>query len=136
METKTILFPLHGDGRGDLVAVEGIKDVPFEVKRIYYITDVPGDIRRGYHAHKELKQVLICVHGSCTILLDNGQEKMDVVLDRPNLGLVIDRPLWREMYNFSEGAVLLVLVSDYYTEDDYIRNYDDFLAYIRGGKLK
>lgn len=131
MQIKKISYPLHGDGRGNLVAVEATKDVPFEIKRIYYITDVPGEIRRGYHAHKELKQVLICVNGSCTIFLDDGREKADVVLDSPNIGLVIDHPMWREMYDFSEGAVLLVLASDYYTEDDYMRSYDEFLAYIK-----
>ena len=119
MEVKTITFPLHGDATGNLVAVESVNDVPFEIKRIYYITATDGKVRRGFHAHKELKQVLICPRGSCTILLDDGYEKTDVVLDKPNVGLVIDRVLWREMYNFSEDAVLLVLVSDYYTEDDY-----------------
>ncbi|MBO5347712.1 MAG: WxcM-like domain-containing protein [Lachnospiraceae bacterium] len=134
MEVKTITLPLHGDATGNLVAVESVKDVPFEIKRIYYITATDGKVRRGFHAHKELKQVLFCPRGSCTILLDDGYEKTDVVLDKPNVGLVIDRVLWREMYNFSDDAVLLALVSDYYTEDDYIRNYDDFLRYVREGK--
>ena len=134
MEVKTITYPLHGDERGLLIAVEAIKDVPFEIKRIYYITGADKGIRRGYHAHKELKQVLICAKGSCTIFLDDGSETADVVLDKPNVGLLIDRPMWREMYDFSEDAVLLVLVSDYYTEDDYIRSYDDFISFIKEEK--
>lgn len=136
MEVKTITFPLHGDERGRLVAVESINDVPFEIKRVYYITAADKDIRRGYHAHKKLKQVLICPRGSCTILLDDGFEKTNVVLDKPNLGLVIDKVMWREMYNFSDDAVLLVLVSEFYTEDDYIRDYEEFLRYIREEKVK
>ena len=134
MEVKMITLPLHGDATGNLVAVEAVKDVPFEIKRVYYITATDTSVRRGFHAHKELKQVLFCPRGSCTILIEDGYEKTEVVLDQPNVGLVIDRVLWREMFNFSEDAVLVALVSDYYTEDDYIRNYDEFIRYVREGK--
>lgn len=134
MEIKTISLPLHGDVTGNLVAVEAVKDVPFEIKRIYYITPKDTTVRRGFHAHKELKQVLFCPRGACTILLDDGYEQAEVVLDNPSVGLLIDRVLWREMFDFSEDAVLLALVSDYYTEDDYIRNYDEFITYVREEK--
>lgn len=130
MDIKMINFTPHGDERGLLVAIEAMKDVPFEIKRIYYITDASANIRRGFHAHKQLKQVLICLGGSCKIMLDNGTERTDITLDSPDKGLVIESNIWREMYDFSEHATLLVLASEYYDESDYIRNYDDFLNYI------
>lgn len=130
MEIRTIEFPEHGDERGTLVAIEANKDIPFEVKRVYYMYDTTEGTRRGYHAHKELKQVLICVHGSCTIMLDDGTERVDVLLDKPNLGLYVDSVVWREMHSFSPDAVLMVLASEYYTEADYIRDYDAFLNYL------
>lgn len=124
-------FPPHGDDRGQLVAIEQQKDIPFEIKRVYYIYDTLPDVRRGYHAHKNLEQMLICVHGSCKILLDNGKEKETVTLNDPTQGLYITHNIWREMFDFSSDAVLLVLASEYYCEDDYIRSYDDFLEYMK-----
>ncbi len=126
MEVKKYLFPPHGDDRGQLVAIEAMKDLPFEVKRVYYIYDTLPNVRRGFHAHLNLQQILVCVHGSCKIHLDNGHEQEEVLLDKPNEGLYIANDMWREMYDFSEGAVLLVLASEYYDEADYIRNYDEF----------
>ena len=87
-------------------------------------------MRRGYHAHKSLEQILICIHGSCKILLDNGTEKKVVPLEKPYEGLYVSNNMWREMYDFSPDAVLLVLASDFYDESDYIRNYDEFLKLI------
>ena len=136
MEVIKYNFPSHGDDRGQLVAIETMKDIPFEVKRVYYIYDTLPGVRRGFHAHLNLQQILICVHGSCKIHLDNGTETAEVLLDKPNEGLYISNDMWREMYDFSEGAVLLVLASEYYDESDYIRNYEDFLAYVKGEKNK
>ena len=124
-------FQQHGDSRGQLVALEEGKEIPFNVKRVYYMYDTGKGVRRGYHAHKSLEQILICVHGSCKIMLDNGIEKQDVVLDTPFEGLYIANDIWREMYDFSDGAVLLVLASNLYDEADYIRNYDDFLNIVQ-----
>lgn len=130
MQIKRFTFPPHGDDRGQLVAVEQFKDLPFDIKRVYYIYDTLPGVRRGFHAHRNLEQVLICVHGSCVIHLDNGFETAEVRLDKPYEGLYISNDIWREMYNFSEGTVLLVLASQYYDESDYIRNYDDFLRMV------
>lgn len=130
MHIQKFEFCVHGDDRGQLVAVEAMKDVPFEVKRVYYLYDTVQGVRRGFHAHKNLEQVLICVHGSCKVLLDNGSETSDVVLDKPYEGLYIANNIWREMYDFSPDAVLLVLASQLYDESDYIRDYDEFLAFI------
>ena len=123
-------FCVHGDDRGQLVAVEAMKDIPFEVKRVYYLYDTVQGVRRGFHAHKNLEQVLVCVHGSCKVMLDNGSETSDVVLNKPYEGLYIANNIWREMYDFSPDAVLLVLASQLYDESDYIRDYDEFLAFI------
>ena len=131
MQIKKYIFPPHGDKRGQLVAIEAMKDLPFEVKRVYYIYDTLPDVRRGFHAHKCLEQILVCVHGNCKIHLDDGKNTTEVVLDKPYEGLYIANNMWREMYDFSEDAVLLVLASEYYDEADYIRNYDDFLTYIK-----
>lgn len=135
MEIKTIEFVKHGDERGMLVSIEAMKDIPFEVKRVYYIFDTATAVRRGFHAHKNLKQVLICVNGSCKILLDNGSEREEVLLSNPDIGLIIESNIWREMFDFSKDAVLLVLASEYYDESDYIRNYSDFISYIKENKL-
>lgn len=118
------------DERGSLVAIEGNKDMPFTIKRIYYIFDNKSNLRRGFHAHKKLKQVLICVKGSCYIHLDNGKENEEVLLDNPTKGLFIDSTVWREMYDFSLDAVLLVLASERFEEEDYIRDYQKFIEYV------
>lgn len=131
MQVKKYYFSPHGDERGQLIAIEERKDLPFDIKRVYYIYDTLPGVRRGFHAHRNLEQILVCVHGSCKILLDNGYEKEIVTLDRPTDGLYISNDTWREMYDFSEGAVLLVLASEYYNEADYVRNYQDFLKMVR-----
>ena len=129
-------FPPHGDDRGQLVAIEEGIDLPFDVRRVYYIYDTLPGVRRGFHAHLQLEQILLCVNGSCKIHLDDGYETAEVVLDKPNEGLYISNNMWREMYDFSEGAVLLVLASEHYDEADYIRNYDAFLEMVRGKEDK
>lgn len=131
MKIIKYIFQRHGDTRGELIALETFKEIPFTIKRIYYMYDIGKGIRRGFHAHKALEQVLICIHGSCKILLDNGKEKEIVPLDSPCEGLYLANDIWREMYDFSPDAVLLVLASEYYDETDYIRDYDEFLAYVR-----
>ncbi len=122
-------FQTYSDDRGRLTALEEWKDIPFNVKRIYYIYDTNLGIRRGYHAHRSLEQILICIHGSCKILLDDGNRKEIVPLTQPNEGLYIPPGIWREMYDFSTDAVLLVLASELYDESDYIRDYEEFLSY-------
>ena len=131
MEAKMFHFPPHGDERGQLVAIEEQKDLPFDIKRVYYIYDTLPGVRRGFHAHRNLQQILVCVSGSCKIHLDDGTQTQEVTLDDPNPGLYIANNMWREMYDFTPGAVLLVLASQYYDEADYIRNYEDFLKMIR-----
>ena len=130
MEIVKYRFTEHGDGRGQLIAVEGERDVPFPIRRVYYMYGVGEGIRRGYHAHKQLEQILICMHGSCKICLDNGRERESVLLDSPGVGLYIGRNMWREMYEFSPDAVLVVLASMPYAESDYIRDYDQFISYV------
>lgn len=127
MQIVKYVFQQHGDERGQLVALEEHKDIPFEIKRVYYMYDTGEGVSRGHHAHKSLEQILICIHGSCKILLDNGEEKKIVSLEKPYEGLYIKNNIWREMYDFSPDAVLMVLASDYYKEEDYIRNYEEFL---------
>lgn len=134
MQIVKYMFESHGDDRGQLVALEEYKDIPFDIKRVYYIYRTEEGVRRGFHAHKNLEQILVCVHGSCKILLDNGWEKETVLLDNPCEGLYIANDIWREMYDFSPDAVLLVLASELYDEADYIRNYDAFLEFINHKK--
>lgn len=134
MQVIKYAFQQHGDERGQLVALEEFKDIPFEIKRVYYMYDTGEGVRRGFHAHKSLEQILICIHGSCKILLDNGTEKKVVPLEVPYEGLYVSNAMWREMYDFSPDAVLMVLASDYYKEEDYIRNYDEFLKYVEAQK--
>ena len=131
MQILKYVFQQHGDERGQLVALEEFKDIPFEIKRVYYMYDTGEGIHRGFHAHKTLKQILICIHGSCKVLLDNGQEKKIVSLEKPYEGLYISHNMWREMYDFSPDAVLMVLASEYYDESDYISDYDQFLNSVK-----
>ena len=124
MQIKKYTFQIHGDDRGQLIALEELKDIPFDIKRVYYMYDTKDGVRRGYHAHKSLEQILICIHGSCKIHLDNGKETEEVLLDKPYEGLYVSNVMWREMYDFSPDAVLMVLASDFYKEEDYIRDYE------------
>ena len=135
MNVRRVTFHQRTGPEGALSFLESERDLPFPVKRVYYIYNVPDHQRRGYHAHKELEQCLLCLHGSCKILLDDGREKKTVELNNPNEGLYIGPVTWREMYDFSDGAVLVALVSEYYDEADYIRNYDRFLDYVNGDQI-
>ena len=132
MKIKFINFETISDERGKLIAIEELKNIPFKIKRIYYIFGTKKNVRRGFHAHKNLKQVAICINGSCKFLLDDGKKRIDdIALDSPNQGLFIDKMVWREMYDFSEDCVLLILASEYYDENDYIRNYEEFLKEVK-----
>ena len=131
MNIKKYTFQPHGDNRGQLVALEEFKDIPFDIKRVYYMYDTVPGVARGFHAHRNLEQILICVHGSCKILLDDGTEKVVVPLEKPNEGLYIANNMWREMFDFSTDAVLMVLASELYDESDYIRNYEEFLQFVK-----
>ena len=116
------------DGRGNLSVIE--KDIiPFEIKRVYYLYDVPSDSSRGGHAHKELQQFLIALSGSFDVVLDDGTQRRTITLNRPNEGLLIPNGIWRELENFSAGSVCLSLVSEVYEESDYIRDYETFKSF-------
>ncbi|ART78821.1 sugar 3,4-ketoisomerase [Oceanisphaera avium] len=122
-----INFPPLGDERGSLVALEADNTVPFDIKRVYYIFNTQAGVARGFHAHHNLKQVAVCVTGKCRMVLDDGKTREDVWLDSPTKGLLIGDLVWREMHDFSEDCVLLVLASEHYDETDYIRDYEEFL---------
>lgn len=130
MQIVKYQFQQHGDSRGQLVALEEFNDIPFEIKRVYYMYGTQEGVRRGFHAHKSLEQILVCVCGSCNVLLDNGKEKKIVSLEKPYEGLYVAHDMWHEMYDFSDGAVLMVLASEVYQKEDYIRNYEEFLKFI------
>lgn len=119
----------HSDRKGNLSVVEGMKDVPFEVKRVYYLYDVPGGESRGGHAHKALRQLIIAASGSFSVSLDDGSGKRVFVLNRPYQGLLIVPGIWRTLDDFSSGAVCLVMASEKYDESDYIRQYDEYKVY-------
>ena len=131
MKVIKYLFQPHGDERGQLVALEEYKDIPFRIKRVYYMYDTKEGVVRGCHAHKKLQQILICIHGSCRIKLDNGKETKVIQKKKPYEGLYVSNAMWREMYDFSKDAVLMVLASELYDESDYIRNYDEFKEYLQ-----
>lgn len=128
---RLINFKSIGDNRGNLVAIEGGSTVPFEIRRLYYLTDLKPGIPRGFHAHKKLQQVAICVAGRCRIVLDNGVERDETWLDAPDRGLLIGNMVWREMHDFSHDCVLVVLASEHYSEADYIRDHDEFLVLVK-----
>lgn len=119
----------HSERKGNISVVENGETIPFDTKRIYYLYDVPGGCERGGHAHKELMQLIIAVSGSFSIILDDGSVKRSFFLNRPYIGLLVKPGIWRTLEDFSSGSVCLVLASDLFDEDDYIRNYDDFLAF-------
>lgn len=118
------------DARGQLTVLEGGKEVPFDIKRVYYLTGMKTDAPRGFHAHRRLEQLAVCLAGRCRIVLDDGRSREDVWLDSPCKGLIIGKMIWREMHDFSADCVFLVLASDYYDEADYIRSYPDFIELV------
>ncbi|EAH7777100.1 WxcM-like domain-containing protein [Campylobacter coli] len=130
MNYKILNFNVKSDSRGSLIALENLKEIPFEIKRIYYIYDTKPEFPRGAHAHRELEQVLIMMEGSCELVLNDGKNIKNIILNRPDMGIFIGKNMWREMKNFSYGAKLLVLASDFYNEKEYIRDYEEFLRNI------
>lgn len=136
MDIRFCNLQIHGDNRGKLNVIEGKKDIPFEIKRVYFLYETVNGFVRGKHAHKKLEQILICVGGKCSLRLNDGIKEQEVVLDNPNKGLYIGPGIWREMYDFSEGAILLVLASELYDEDDYIRDYHVFLKMCEAKGIK
>lgn len=121
----------HSDRKGNLSVVENGVTLPFDVKRVYYIYDVPGGESRGAHAHKELSQLIVAASGSFKVTLDDGRVKRTFFLNRPYQGLYVKPGMWRDLEDFSSGAVCMVLASDVYMMEDYIRNYDEFLTFRR-----
>ncbi len=130
MDIKLIQLQSCGDERGSLIALEENSNIPFNIKRVYYMFNTGEGVVRGLHAHKRLKQVAIAVRGSCTFRLDDGSEKIEITLNHPAQGLLIESFMWREMADFSEDCVLMVLADQLYDEADYVRNYDEFMQLV------
>lgn len=129
-DVKLVDFHTLGDERGSLIALEENYNIPFDIKRVYYIFDTKKGVIRGYHAHLNLKQMAIAVKGSCTFIIDDGKNREEITLDTPNKGLLIEGLIWREMKDFSADCVLVVLASEYYDENDYIRDYQKFIELV------
>ncbi len=127
---EIINLPKISDSRGNLTYIEGKNHIPFEIKRIYYLYDVPGGETRGGHAHKTLDQFIIAASGSFDFILDDGYQRKRFVLRRSYYGLFLPSKIWREIENFSTGSICLVLTSDYYNKEDYIRDYEEFKKYV------
>jgi dTDP-4-dehydrorhamnose 3,5-epimerase-like enzyme len=126
MKIDFIPLQVHGDERGALISLEREINIPFDIRRVYYIFDTKSGVTRGFHAHRRLKQVAIAVKGSCRFILDDGSERVSVILDNPAQGLLIDSFIWREMTDFTEDCVLMVIADMEYEESDYIRDYSAF----------
>lgn len=124
-------LPLINDPRGSLSVGEFSKSIPFEAKRYFIVFDVPSSEVRGEHAHRECHQFLLCVKGSCSVIVDNGNGRQEFVLDKPNIGAYLPPMTWGVQFNYSSDAVLLVFASHYYDNEDYIRNYDEFLMLVK-----
>ena len=125
---------VHGDHAGNLVALEKGKEFLFEVKRVYYIWGTEKNAVRGRHAHKKLEQLIVCLSGSCDFILDDGTNRVAYKLNTPTKGIYIKSKVWREFTNFTRDCIVMVLASEQYDESDYIRNYDDFLEYVKSHK--
>lgn len=130
-QAKLIRLTKISDPRGNLSVVENHKDIPFEIKRIYYLYDMPAEAERGAHGHKKLEQLIIPLAGSFELILDDGHTKQSFYLKKPWEGLYIPPMMWRELKDFTSGAVCLVLASEYYDEQDYFRDYNEYLKAIR-----
>lgn len=120
-----------GDDRGSLIALQAGYEIPFEIKRAYLVYETQPGVDRGFHAHKSLEQWAVCVSGSCVFTVDDGKDRRTVTLDSPTKGLHIGNAIWREMSEFTPDAVLMVLASTLYDLNDYIRDYDEFLGFVR-----
>ena len=129
-------LPRIGDPRGNLTFIEGGRHIPFDIKRVYYLYDVPGGAERGGHAHRNLQQLIIAMSGSFDVILNDGAGPKRYHLNRSYYGLFVSNMIWRELDNFSSGSVCLVLASQPYEESDYYRNYDEFVADLEASKSK
>lgn len=127
MDYKLIDMQIFGDERGKLISLEGNKNIPFEIKRVYYIYDTLPNQTRGQHAHRTLEQIIIAIDGACQFVLDDGKKREEIWLNSPDKALYIGKNMWREMKNFSYGCKLMVLASEYFDEKEYIRSYEEFL---------
>ncbi|ELY2768597.1 FdtA/QdtA family cupin domain-containing protein [Cronobacter malonaticus] len=136
MNIQIIPLQKHGDARGSLIALEEQKNVPFSIKRVYYMFDTQEGVRRGFHAHKQLMQLAVAVRGSCKFLLDDGISQEVISLDDPSQGLLIEKMVWHEMFDYSDDCVLMVLADDLYDESDYIRDYSLFKKIAADGQNK
>jgi dTDP-4-dehydrorhamnose 3,5-epimerase-like enzyme len=134
MDIQPIPLTPHGDSRGMLVALEPEQNVPFPIRRVYYLFGTTHDVHRGCHAHRHLNQLAVAVRGSVTFLLDDGAGPVEVVLDDPTKGLLLGSMIWRDLYDFSDDCVLMVLADQVYDPSDYITDYDEFLREVRGNK--
>ncbi|NID15946.1 sugar 3,4-ketoisomerase [Luteibacter yeojuensis] len=132
MDIQPILLQTHGDSRGMLIALEQERNVPFPIRRVYYLFATNADVHRGMHAHRHLNQLAVAVRGRVTILLDDGTGPTEVVLDDPTKGLLLGSMVWRDLHDFSDDCVLMVLADQLYDPADYITNYDEFLNEVRG----
>lgn len=133
-ERRIIDLPRHFDPRGNLTVVEGGRNLPFDVSRVYWVYDVPAGENRGGHAHKHCREFIIAVSGSFHVTLDNGRERQTFLLNHPFQGLLVETGMWRMLDDFSSGAVCLVLASDPFDEADYIRDYGEFVEYIKSAR--
>lgn len=137
MKTETISIRTnYNETKGCLTFLESENDLPFPFKRIYYVYGVPQNETRGYHAHKCLRQMLICLTGECEIMLDNGKEKHKTLLNNPSEGLMIEPGIWHTMQFLEKQTILMVVASEHYNENDYIRDYDDFTTFVKSGFWK
>jgi len=127
---KTLIFQNHGNNSGSLIAIESARNIPFKIKRIYYLFKNDFKTKKVSHAHKNLKQIYIALSGSCEATFDNGVEKQKLTLNNPEQGILIEGVIWRELSNFSKDCILLVLADDFFKEEDYLRDYQEFLNYI------
>ena len=130
---RVLELPVVQDFRGNLTFVEGLRHVPFEIKRTYYLYDVPGGAFRGGHAHRDLEEVIVAIAGSFDVVLTDGSHSLRVNLNRSYFGVYVGSMVWRHLDNFSSGSVCLVLASEPYDEDDYFRNWDEYLEALRDG---
>ena len=126
MDYRLLQFDVFEDERGKLIALEGNRAIPFEIKRVFYMYDTGAGIERGRHANMISKQVMVCLSGTCSVVIDDGKIKRVVALDSPNEGLYIGPKLWREVKDFSKGCVLMVFTDTYYTEHEYVTDYAKF----------
>jgi dTDP-4-dehydrorhamnose 3,5-epimerase-like enzyme len=132
MDIHSIPLQTHGDSRGMLVALEQERNVPFPIRRVYYLFATSTDVHRGMHAHRHLNQLAVAVRGSVTFLLDDGSGPTTVTLDDPTRGLLLGSMVWRDLYDFSADCVLMVLADQLYDPADYITDYDEFIREVRG----